>query len=133
GTYASRVHFYVAPAVISSIGSGRGPNRNLGRDGHPHFPTWRGVMPALAMGGGVWLEMYHGTGGATTAFTAAEWRSWPSAFAALFARAGGASDDLHFLLSGSPTGPAGATGCASPMACVWSLAGWGPNRAILLD
>jgi hypothetical protein len=133
GTYASRVHFYVAPAVISSIGAGRGPNRNLGRDGWPHFATWRGVMPALARGGGVWLEMYHGHTGSATAFTAAEWRRWPSAVVGRLLGAGGNPAQVHFLMARTPSAPRGARGCAGPMACTWQLAGSGPNRTFLLN
>lgn len=131
GSYASRVHLYIAPAFSSSIGAGRGEHRNLGRDGKPHRATWRGVMPALALSGGVWLEMYHGTrGGGTSAYTAREWRTVPSAFAAYLGRFGGSTSRLHFLLSGVGA-PAGATGCGTPMACQWSLAEAGPNRQIL--
>jgi hypothetical protein len=123
GTYASRVHFYLAPALTSSIAAGLGPNHNLGRDGKPHFSTWRGVMPALARAGGVWLEMFHAETGARTAFTAAEWRKGPTDFLDLFARAGGGAGRMHFLLTRVPAAPAGApAGCGDPMSCQWRMA-----------
>ena len=81
GSYAERVHFYLAPAFVTSISDGRGPYRHLGKDGKPHRATWRGVMPALSRAGGVWLEMYHhsrATG--LTPLTASEWRTAPQAF-----------------------------------------------------
>jgi hypothetical protein len=131
GSYASRVHIYVAPAFSSSIGAGRGEHHNLGADGKPHRATWRGVMPALALSGGVWLEMYHGyRGGGTSAYTAKEWRTVPGAFASYLTRFGGSVGRLHFLMSGVGT-PAGATGCATPMACQWMLAEAGANRRIM--
>lgn len=130
GSYASRVHVYVAPAFSTSIGAGRGTHRNLGNDGKPHRATWRGVMPALALSGGVWLEMYHGAGG-STAFTAREWRTVPTAFAGYLGRFGGSVDRLHFLMSGTPV-PAGARGCGSAMSCTWALAEAGAvNRRVM--
>ena len=52
GTYAERVHLYIAPAFSTSIALGRGVHHHLGNDGKPHRATWRGVMPALARAGG---------------------------------------------------------------------------------
>ncbi len=80
GTYAERVHLYIAPAFSTSIAAGRGPHRHLGNDGKPHRATWRGVMPAVAKAGGVWLEMYHHDG-TLTSMTAKEWRTVPRGFA----------------------------------------------------
>lgn len=52
GTYAQRVHFYVAPGVVSSLGVGRGRYQNLGRDRRPHFRSYEGVRDALQLAGG---------------------------------------------------------------------------------
>jgi hypothetical protein len=135
GSYASHVHVYVAPAAVSAIGSGRGPNHNLGRDGKPHFSTWRAVMPGLARAGGVWLEMYHGSpGGTVSAFTAAEWRTGPRDVVDVLSSFGGDVSRVHFMLT--ETGmPAGApSGCATPMACTWALASLpGANARILAN
>ena len=133
GTWASRVHLYMAPNFTSAIAKGRGPNHNLGRDGKPHFPTWNRVMPALALAGGVWLEMYHARGGTITPFTRAEWRNGGRDVWSLMRRRGGSLDRLHFVLSRASRRPAG-TGrrCGGPMACQWKLADTGRiNRRIV--
>lgn len=132
GTYAERVHFYVAPNMVSGMAKGRGPLRDLGRDGRPHFPTWRAVLPGLARGGGVWLEMYHFRGGSRTPFTAREWRVGPRAFDGLFRRAGGSTDRVHFMISGVGTPPGRKPRCGGAMSCQWALADLpGVNRSIL--
>ena len=105
GTYAERVHLYIAPAFSTSIAAGRGPHRHLGNDGKPHRATWRGVMPAVAKAGGVWLEMYHHDG-TLTSMTAKEWRTVPQGFASYAARFGGQTDRVHLLIGGTPA-PAG--------------------------
>ncbi len=122
GTWASRVHVYLAPAVHSAIGAGRGTHRNLGRDGKPHFQSWRGLMPGLALAGGVHLQMYHGAGANRFAFTATEWRTVPSAFVGLLGRYGGSASRVHFLFSdvGAPAGAPAS--CGAPVACEWTLA-----------
>jgi hypothetical protein len=121
GTWASRVHVYLAPAVHTSIAAGRGPHRNLGRDGKPHRPTWRALMPGLARAGGVHLQMYHGvSGGARAPMTAGMWRTVPGAFLGLFTGAGGDPTDVHFLFTSAGT-PAGARGCTG-VVCAWRLA-----------
>ncbi|MDX6647329.1 MAG: hypothetical protein QOK40_3056 [Miltoncostaeaceae bacterium] len=135
GSYASRVHVYVAPAAVAAIGSGRGPNHNLGRDGKPHFSTWRAVMPGLARAGGMWLEMYHGSsGGTVSAFTAAEWRTGPRDILDVYSSFGGDVSRAHFVLTGTGM-PAGAPrGCTTPMACTWALASLaGANARILAN
>ncbi|MCB0881885.1 MAG: hypothetical protein KDC33_06670 [Thermoleophilia bacterium] len=133
GTWASRVHVYLAPGVHSSIAAGRGPLRNLGRDGKPHLRSWRAVMPGLALAGGVHLQMYHARGGVRTAFTAAEWRRVPGAVTGLLRRAGGGSSRLHFVFSSTGT-PAGATRCGDAQACMWGLAESTPaGRAVLAN
>lgn len=131
GTYADRVHFYIAPAFVTSVGLGRGPHRTLGRDGLPHRTGWRGVMPALARAGGVWLEMYHGIGGVTP-FTEREWRAAPKGFVRYLRRFGGSQERVHFMLARAPNPPLGTRGCGSPMVCQWRLADLpGINRAVL--
>jgi hypothetical protein len=136
GSYASRVHVYAAPAMVTSIGTGLGPNHNLGRDGKPHFSTWRGVMPGLARAGGVWLEMYHGSPGrSASAFSAAEWRSGPKDVVAVLTAFRGNASRVHFLLTatGIPAGGPRAA-CSTPMACTWALASRpGLNARILAN
>jgi hypothetical protein len=131
GTYASHVHFYLAPALVTSIGAGLGPYDNLGRDGKPHFQTWRAVMPGLALGGGVWLEMFHAEAGTVSPLSAEEWRSGPRKFARQYVQAGGDPANIHLLLSAASVAPAGATGCSGPMDCTWALADEGANAALL--
>jgi hypothetical protein len=124
GTYAERVHLYLAPAFGSSIGTGLGEHRHLGRDGKPHKATWRGVMPALALAGGVWIEMYHyshSTG--TYSMSAREWKLVPARFGSYFRTFGGNVDRLHIVFTGARKRPAGAPrSCGEPMACQWKLA-----------
>ena len=80
----------------TSIALGRGPHHNLGNDGKPHKATWRGVMPALARAGGVWLEMYHSYRGAgVTPMTSAEWRAAPGVFSRYLVRFDGDPTRLH--------------------------------------
>jgi hypothetical protein len=129
GTWASRVHLYMAPNFTSAIAKGRGRQFNLGRDGKPHFPTWNRVMPALVLAGGVWLEMYHAAGGFRS-FTAREWRFGPSRVRTLLTRAGGDAGRLHLIIAGVASPPAGARGCGGAMACQWKLAASGANRSI---
>jgi hypothetical protein len=136
GSYADRVHVYVAPAFVTSIALGRGPHRHLGNDGKPHRAAWRGVMPALASAGGVWLEMYHYTrAGGLTSLTAREWRVAPGAFARYHARFGGDGARLHMLMSQAPARPPGAAAsCGEPMACQWRLAeSTGAGRSMLAN
>ena len=133
GTYAERVHLYIAPAFGTSIASGRGPHHNLGNDGLPHRATWRGVMPALARAGGVWIEMYHSSRAAeVTTMTAAEWRTVPGVFASYAARFGADRSRIHLVMTEAGAAPAGATGCGEPMECQWQLAGSTPAGAQLL-
>lgn len=124
GTWASRVHVYIAPAVSSAIAAGRGPDRNWGRDGKARFRTYRTVMAGLAKAGGVWIEAYHGKTVPLQPFTAAEWRKAPAAFTAEYRRAGGDPSRLHFLLTGTDAYPKGrlVPGCTTPMACQWAMA-----------
>jgi hypothetical protein len=135
GTYADRVHIYVAPAFVSAIGIGRGPHRHLGNDGKPQRATWRGVMPALARAGGVWLEMYHFDRRNLGTMSAAIWRATPRSFSAYLRSFGGDTSRLHFLISGATNPPAGApAGCGTPMSCQWALARSTPaGRAVLAN
>lgn len=136
GSYADRVHLYIAPSFVASIGMGRGPHHHLGRDGKPHRATWRGVMPALAHAGGVWLEVYHHSRArGAYPFTAEEWRRVPRAFARYHRRFGGERDRLHLVFSEAERRPAGAgAACGEPMACQWALArGTTHGRALLAN
>lgn len=135
GTYADRVHIYVAPAFSTSIAAGRGPHRHLGNDGKPHRATWRGVMPALASAGGVWLQMYHYSGRSVGTMSAKMWRTVPTSFTAYGARFGLKRERVHFMLSGAGRAPAGSTrGCGDAMACQWTLAAATPaGRAVLAN
>jgi hypothetical protein len=132
GSYADRVHLYIAPAFSTSIAAGRGPHRHLGNDGKPHRATWRGVMPAVARAGGVWIEMYHHDG-TLTSMTAKEWRTVPRGFASYAARFGGRRERMHLLIGGTPA-PAGASRCGEAMACQWTLAAsTATGRALLAN
>lgn len=136
GTWASRVHVYIAPAVTSAMAAGRGPDRNLGRDGKARFRTYRTVMTGLARAGAVWIEAYHGRTAPLTSFTVAEWRTAPAAFTAEYRRAGGDPSRLHFLMTGTDAYPAGAlpASCVTPQQCQWALAEGTPaGRAILAN
>ena len=123
GSYADRVHLYIAPAFSTSIAFGRGPHHHLGNDGKPHRATWRGVMPALARAGGAWIEMYHHSAATgLTPMTAPEWRKVPVVFSAYSARFRTDPERLHLLIGGPAAAPAGAPGCGEPMRCQWDLA-----------
>ncbi len=133
GTYAERVHLYIAPAFSTSLAAGRGPHRHLGRDGLPHRATWRGVMPAVARAGGVWLEMYHSSRAAgITTMTAREWRTVPRAFASYATRFGADAARIHLVMTEAGAAPARAAGCGDPMECQWRLAAATPAGARLL-
>lgn len=120
GTYAERVHFYMAPAFVTSIGEGRGAHFTLGRTGGKSIrPGWRGVMPALARGQ-VWLEMYNGN---RSAASLKVWRQVPQRMHRyLRAHGGSGADQMHFLIAGTATAPPGSRGCATPMSCQWAAA-----------
>jgi hypothetical protein len=136
GSYAQRVNLYVAPAFGSSIAAGRGEHHNLGNDGKPHRATWRGVMPALAAAGGVWLEMYHHSSATGLgSMTAREWRTVPGTFSSYLARFGGDPGRLHLMIGRAAARPAGApASCGGPQACQWALAASTPaGRALLAN
>ncbi|HMM48528.1 MAG TPA: hypothetical protein PKE32_02790 [Miltoncostaeaceae bacterium] len=135
GSYADRVHVYIAPAFASAIGVGRGPERHLGNDGKPQRATWRAVMPGIARAGGVWLEMYHFDGGSVGPMSAQLWRKIPGGFTGYLRRYGGDRTKVHFLLSGTNRSPVGApAGCANAMSCQWDLArATAAGRAVLAN
>lgn len=109
GTYAERVQVWIGPGLHTSIGAGLGPNRNLGRDGVPRRRTYNEAMRAMAAGGGVWLQMFHGPapGRLPDPLTVREWQLFPTGFADLWTRLGGRLDRVHFLLAESSASPAG--------------------------
>ncbi len=131
GSYASRVHFFAAPAFTTAIAAGNGPHFTLNKSGTRHVRAgWRGVMPALARAGGVWLAMYHGDGAPLNART---WRLGPSRVADYLRRSGGDAGRLHFVIGGLASAPAGSVGCSTAMACHWALARERQNAAILAN
>jgi hypothetical protein len=134
GTWASRVEVFVAPGIVTSIAIGYGPQHDLAPDGRRQYRSWTGVMPGLALAGGLHLEMYHGSGSPLTAFTASLWRHAPAAFLDLLARYGGSASRVHFVFS-STTKPAGApSGWGDAMETSWSLARSTPaGRTILAN
>jgi hypothetical protein len=122
GTWASRVEVFVAPGIVSSIAMGRGPQHNLAPNGRRQYRSWTGVMPGIALAGGVHLEMYHGSGAPLTAFSASQWRRSPGAFLDLLSRYGGSASKVHLVFT-STTVPAGAPrGWGDAMEASWSLA-----------
>ncbi len=145
GAYADRVHFYISPALIGSIGSGGGKYYNLGRDRRPHFRTFEGVRPALQLAGGVWLEMYHYSA-ATGRYpsSSAEWASHPDKFARYLTGPGAAVADtarqsrMHFLMTrGMPrsgaSAPAQCANPTTPQGCQFALAATPRNAPILAN
>lgn len=103
GSYASRIHFYLAPGVSTAIAAGRGPAHNRGADGEVKWPDYSSVIDAFTGAGGVWLEMYHypTRGSARTPFTSTEWRTVPTAVAAFMAERGieYPLKSLHFVMT----------------------------------
>lgn len=135
GSYADRVHVYIAPAFATSVGVGRGPHRHLGPDGKPHRATWRGVMPGVARAGGIWIEMYHFDQRSLGTMSAALWRQVPQGFLSYARRYRADPSSVRFILSGATNVPAGApAGCGNAMACQWALARSTPaGRRILAN
>lgn len=132
GSYASRVQFYIAPALVTQVGTNRGRHFSKNRAGTTNIKAaWRGVIRPLALSGGVWLEMYHGSGEAVSALT---WRRAPERFGAYLARHGGSADRVNLLMRGTTTAPAGAgAGCTrlGVMGCTWQLAASRATRRYL--
>lgn len=134
GSYADRVHLYIAPAFGSSIAVGRGVHRHLGNDGKPHRATWRGVMPGVARAGGVWLQMYHYDSRSTATMNAKLWRQLPAAFVGYAKRFRTPPSRIHFVFSGATNVPKGAPrGCGDAMACQWALARSTPAGRMVLS
>ncbi len=134
GTYASRIHFYVAPGVSTAISAGRGARRTLGADGKVHFRDYSAVTSALAKAGGVWLEMYHYPehGGPRTPFTAEEWRDVPTDMASFLLQKSVAKrnpvDYLHFVL----TETAGSDLASSRVCTITPSGSQAPNSNIVI-
>lgn len=145
GTYAERVHFYIAPGVVTSIGVGRGRYHNLGRDRRPHFRSHEGLRGALQRAGGVWLEMYHFNAATRTRypFNTYEWQVYPWRFGLWLAGPGSTRPDpaltakLHFLMTrGTPLAKGGAPAVcrrATRQTCQFTLATSPRNRPILAN
>ena len=146
GTYADRVHLYIAPGVVSSIGVGKGRFHNLGRDRRPHFRSHEGLRVALQRAGGVWLEMYHFDQATRTRrpFNTGEWAAYPWRFALYMTGPGSTTADpavlgkLHFHMSnGMPKNKGGApAACSSPstpQGCQFALASNAVNTPILAN
>ena len=146
GTYASRVHFYIAPGVVSSIGVGRGKYRNLGRDRRPHFRSHEGVRAALQLAGGVWLEMYHFHRASRTRspFSTREWMDYPARFARHLTGPGVRVADpalagkVRFLMTrGAPRyvrgAPAVCRDAGRPQRCQFALARLPQNAPMLAN
>ena len=144
GTYADRVHFYMAPGVVSSIGVGKGKYHNLGRDRRPHFRSHEGLRDALQRAGGVWLEMYHfdSASRARSPFNTREWSAYPHRFTLYMTAPGAAAAHrglvarVHFMMSnGAPTPMAGAPAvcqnASQPQTCQFALASLPQNAPIL--
>ena len=144
GSYADRVHLYIAPGVVSSLGVGRGPFHNLGRDRRPHFRSYVGARAAFRRAGGVWLEMYHFDRATRTRypFNTYEWAVYPWRFAQYMSGPRATRPTavtlrhLHFMMTrGMPTAkggaPAACLGAAAPMDCQFTLASSAKNVAIL--
>ncbi len=120
GSYAERVHLLIAPAMVTSIGAGRGPHFTLDRRGSRAIrAAWRGVVPGVARAGGVWLQMYHG---GRRSVSALQWRRAPGRMAGYLARHGGDPTRVHVLFTSVPGAPAGVAGCGGAMACQWAAA-----------
>ena len=131
GSYASRVHFFAAPAFTTAIAAGNGPHFTMNTTGtKPVRPGWRGVVPALARAGGVWLAMYHGD---ETPLDARTWRLGPSRVANYLERSGGSVKLVHFVIGGLSEPPRGSVGCGGAMACHWELARERQNAKILAN
>lgn len=132
GSYAERVHLLIAPAMVTSIGAGRGPHFTLDRSGSRSIrPAWRAVFPGLAKAGGLWLQMYHG---GSRPLSRLHWRRAPGRIADYLVRHGGDARRVHVLFTTVTGRPAGTSACGSSMACQWAAArSSGDTRAVLAN
>lgn len=146
GSYADRVHFYLNPGVVSSLGVGRGRFHNLGRDRKPHYRSYEALRGAFQRSGGVWLEMYHveGAGRTRVPFNTREWMNYPARFTLYLTAPGAAAADpaltakVRFVMTrGAPALRSGAPApCASPsqpQTCQFALAALPQNAPILAN
>jgi hypothetical protein len=106
GSYASRVHFALAPGPATSVAAGFGRNRTLGRNGLPIRRNYRHAFAGMALGAGVWMQMYHYSRSAgLTGFTPAEWRDVPTGVAGFLSEVRSTRNPLtylHFMLTTTP-------------------------------
>ncbi len=147
GSYAQRVHMFIAPGMVSSLGVAGGPFHNLGRDKKPHFQTYEGVRRAVQLSGGVWLEMYHFDRGGRGryVFNTREWQVYPWRVAQWMTVAGtnvtpdpGLLGKTHFMMSsGMPRkvgkAPAACSNPRTPQACQFALASSVKNAPMLAN
>lgn len=147
GTYADRVHVFIAPGMLSSLGVAGGVYHNLGRDKKPHFQTYEGVRRGVQLSGGVWIEMYHFDRGGRGRypFNTKEWQVYPWRFSQWLTRPGLAPTPdpalvakMHFMMSsGMPrkvgTAPAACSNPRTPQACQFALASTKKNAPVLAN
>lgn len=124
GTWARRVHFYLADETLLGIAGGD--------------RAWEGVLPALARSGGVWLEMYESVApGVTGPLSGEQWRQAPAGLVRRLTEAGGRVGQVRFMFGGATRMPAGhdmPPGCWTSVRCQWLLAeSTATNRAILVN
>jgi hypothetical protein len=134
GSYASRVHFALAPGPATSVAAGFGRDRTLGRNGLPIRRNYRQAFTGMALAGGVWIQMYHySPSGGLTGYTPAEWRDVPTGVAGFLGDVRRTRNPLtyvHFMLTTTPgegvppgdpcgvPGAPGGPGVAGVAACV---------------
>lgn len=91
-------------------------------------------MPGLSRAGGVWLQMYHYSGGRLGTMSTKLWRTIPADFTTYGGRFGLRPERVHFMFSGAAARPKGApASCGDAMACQWKLADATPAGRALLD
>jgi len=130
GTYADRVHVYLAPAFVTLVGQGKGKNFTRSRDGVRHVrPSIQAVAPALAKAGGVWMQMYHGNLKPVNSKT---WRYGAPRLARYLVARGSSHEKIHFMMTATRGKPKGSK-CAgmSTMQCTWKMASSFKNKRYL--
>ncbi len=139
GSYADRIHFYIAPGVSTAISAGRGPDRVLGRDGKKRFRNYSTLARGMARAGGLWIEMYHypARGSGRTPFLLGEWVAVPEDFAqflnekTLSSTGRDAVQRMHFVMTETGTRPKGCPP-GDEISCQWYFASLtATNRTIL--